>query len=360
MKYVGSGFVRAAACGASAMIAAVITVSCSDKSTEPEPQPVEKTLKIAFVSDRDGNPEIYVMNADGTNQTRLTYSSGRDDPFSWSPDGSKICFVSERYDTFGIYVMDADGKHPKLSTYLRDNEQTRPVWSPDGRRIAFSAYAENSYEIEVMNADGTNLTNLTHSTWNDFDPTWSPDGTQIAFVTEDSLPDGRPWSGVHIMNADGTGLYSPVYGTWRFRNTIWSPREDIIAYYQLSQGGPFWADICLFGPQTWQQLTFDPSHNYNHGWSPDGSKLAFLSDRDGLNEIYVMESDGSNQTRLTYSTGGTFGANWSAWTPDGSKLVFASDKTGNFEIYIMDFTVTQLTDNDDMDMFPSCAMSPYK
>jgi TolB protein len=110
----------------------------------------------------------------------------------------------------------------------------------------------------------------------------------------------------------------------------------------------------------WRQLTFNLRHNYTQDWSPDGSKLAFLSDRDGLNEIYVMDSDGSNQTRLTYSAGGIFGANWSAWTPDGSKLVIASDKTGNFEIYIMDFTVTQLTDNDDMDMFPSCAMSPYQ
>ena len=205
MMHRASGFIRAAACGIIVMLASAIFASCSDNSTEPAP-PVQKTLKIAFISSRDGNSEIYVMNADGTEQKRLTNNDGEDGPFSWSPDGSKICYVSEQVGFIGIYVMDADGTHQKLLSQIRDNEETKPVWSSDGRKIVFSAYAETSYEIQVMNADGTNLTNLTHSPGNDFDPTWSPDGSHIAFVTQDSLLDGSLFRAVCIMNADGTGI----------------------------------------------------------------------------------------------------------------------------------------------------------
>ena len=107
-------------------------------------------------------------------------------------------------------------------------------------------------------------------------------------------------------------------------------------------------------------MTYTPAHrDFDPVWSPDGSRLAFVSNRDGANEIYVMESDGSNQTRATFSAGGDFGAMWPAWTPDGSKIVYASDETGNYEIYIKDFTPKRLTDNAALDMLPSCAMSRY-
>jgi Tol biopolymer transport system component len=364
MMHIGSGLLRTAACGATALLAAALAVSCSDKSTGPEP-PVEKTLKIAFISSRDGNAEIYVMNADGSNLKRLTHNDGEDGPFSWSPDGSKLCYVSEQPGLVGIFVMDADGAHQWLLTRIRDNEDTKPVWSSDGSKIAFSAYAETSYEIEVINADGTNLTNLTHSPGDDFDPTWSPDGSHIAFVTQDTLLDGSLYRAVCIMNADGTGIDTlhsvtcfapPSDGCMFFRNTLWSPVDnavDAVACVEYSTPG---AQIYLqfVGTLTSPfQLNFDPV------WSPDGSRLAFVSNRDGTYEIYVMESDGSNQTRATFSAAGVFGAMWPAWTPDGSKIVYASDETGNFEIYIKDFTPKRLTHNDALDMQPSCAMSRY-
>ncbi len=363
----GSGFIRAAACGVIVMLASAIFASCSDDSTEPEPPLVEKTLKIAFISSRDGNSEIYVMNADGTEQKRLTNNDGDDGPFSWSPDGSRICYVSEQVGFIGVYVMDADGTRQKLLTQIRDNEETKPVWSADGRKIAFSAYAETSYEIQVMNADGTNLTNLTHSPGDDFDPTWSPDGSHIAFVTQDTLLDGSLWRAVYIMNADGSGINIPLSvtcsspileGCSTLRSTLWSPVDntvDAVVYVMMYPGSQV-ADILslLRGVLTSAHRNFDPV------WSPDGSKLAFVSNRDGTNEIYVMESDGSNQTRATFSAGGLlFGAMWPAWTPDGSKIVYASDDTGDYEIYIKDFTSKRLTYSAADDMLPLCAMSRY-
>jgi Tol biopolymer transport system component len=238
------------------------------------------------------------------------------------------------------------------------------VWSSDGRKIAFSAYAETSYEIQVMNADGTNLTNVTHSTWNDLDPTWSPDGSRIAFVILDSLPDGSRVSGVRIMNADGTGIESPTTVTCTvpvsgvcavFRNTLWSPKDDAIAFVMTCLACQY-ADIWIVHHG---QVTASGHQNFAHAWSPDGTRLAFVSDRDGTNEIYIMEADGSNQTRLTHGAGGpiALGAMWPAWSPDGSRIVYASDETGDFEIYIRDFTATRLTHTAGQDLFPACAMS---
>jgi len=339
-------------------LAAIGMISCSDSPTAP-PKKVEKTLKIAFASNRDGNEEIYVMNADGSNQRNLTNNAARDQAFSWSPDGSRIVFTSDRGGVFGIYSMNADGTDQKRLTQFWGDFDARPVWSPDGRRIAFASYVNGSYEIQVMNSDGTNLINVTNLPSFDFEPTWSPDGSEIAFITGDSLPDGRPWYGVNIMNADGTNRDTPIAATWIFGSLVWSPQDDLIAFWQSGWSDRQHSDICLLDHHAWRQLTSDPSLNYNPAWSPDGSKLAFVSNRDGAFEIYAMEADGTNQTRLTYSTGVLAEALCPSWTPDGSGIVFTSNQTGNFEIYIMrGFTVARLTNNDAIDVLPSCAMSP--
>ena len=358
-----TAFHRVAAGGIAVTLAAQMFASCSDESTSPEPPVIEKTLKIAFISDRDGNAEIYVMNADGTEQNRLTDNDGADGPFAWSPDGSRICYVSERVGFIGIYVMDADGTHQRLLTQIRDNEETRPVWSPDGRKIAFSAYSETSYEILVMNADGTNLVNLTHSPGDDFDPTWSPDGSHIGFATRETLLDGSLYRAVCSMTAGGVGIetlesttcYGPIVEECAsIRGTIWSPVDDaLIAYVRAYPGSQYSQIVTTYRGM----LTAADQRNFDPSWSPDGSKLAFVSNRDGTHEVYIMESDGSNQTRATFSAGGGFGAMRPGWSPDGYKIVYASDETGNYEIYIKDFTTKRLTHNAAQDMFPSCAMS---
>jgi TolB protein len=120
--------------------------------------------KIAFVSLRDGfpNDEIYVMNADGTGQTNLTNHPASDDWPAWSPDGTKIAFASDRDGSFGIWVMNADGTNPTKLVAGRSS----PAWSPDGTRLAF----DSGGRIDVVNADGTGLTRLAAG----FFPSWSP------------------------------------------------------------------------------------------------------------------------------------------------------------------------------------------
>ena len=128
--------------------------------------------KIIFASDRDGNKEIYVMDADGSNQTRLTTNSSLDVEPSWSPNGSKIAFNSDRDGNKEIYVMNADGSN---ATRLTNNDSLDAdlSWSPDGSKIVFNSNrGDNSKEIYVMDADGSNQTRLTNNSAADFPPNW--------------------------------------------------------------------------------------------------------------------------------------------------------------------------------------------
>ena len=166
---------------------------------------VEAQAQIAFLSRRDGDAEIYVVDADGGNQRNLTNNRHDDYQPSWSPDGKRIVFVSVRDGNGEIYVMNADGKNQQRLTNNPHRDQ-HPSWSPDGKRIVFSARRDGhfrnvlglTYEICVMDADGGNQQRLTENHGNDKSPSWSPDGKRIAF---DSSRDGG--SEIYVMDADG-------------------------------------------------------------------------------------------------------------------------------------------------------------
>ena len=214
--------------------------------------------KIAFTSDRDGNAEIYVMNADGSNQTRLTNNTTGDWGPAWSPDGARIAFTSDRDDNWAIYVMNTDGSNQARLTNNTTGDWW-PAWSPDGTRIAFSSARDGNWAIYVMNSDGSNQTQLTAADWG---PAWSPDGSRIAFASDQGAT-----AEIYVMNADGSN-------------------------------------------QT--RLTENPASDYKLAWSPDSTRIAFTSERDGNREIYVINADGSNPTRLTNNTAGDW---WPAWSP---------------------------------------------
>jgi WD40 repeat protein len=184
---------------------ASLGVACSPTPTS---QPTETPLpvptsfgggsgRIAFFSDRDGNREIYVMNADGSEQINLTNNPAADEAPVWSPDGTRIAFLSDRNGNREIYVMKADGsEQTNLTNHPSDHWGF--AWSPDGTRIAFTSDRDGNYEIYVMGVEGSGVTRLTDSPAGDVLPTWSPDGTRIAFQSD---RDGKPE--IYVMNADG-------------------------------------------------------------------------------------------------------------------------------------------------------------
>jgi len=137
--------------------------------------------RIAFYSDRDGNPEIYLMNEDGESQRRLTFSIGDEYSPSLSPDGRRIAFLSDRADpqpgdcfphcNYDLYVMEIDGANLRRLADT-DAAEKHPDWSPDGSRILFQSSRDGDFEIYVMDADGGHQRNLTRHGANELWPCW--------------------------------------------------------------------------------------------------------------------------------------------------------------------------------------------
>jgi Tol biopolymer transport system component len=251
----------------------------------------------------------------------LIYSSGwlsgpqgnRNDMPVWSPDGNSIAFFSDRGGNPDVYVMKPDGSQVEQLTrdafaslyFTKSAEDRNPSWSPDGSQIAFESGRENqmltyvNHDIYVMAADGSNVRRLTDDGADEGGPRWSPNGESIAYVKMEYFSNQSPienpaWD-IYVMNADGT--------------------EQV-------------------------QLTKDPSYELEPSWSPDGAKIAFISDRNGQNfDIYVMNADGSNVMQLTNDSANEFGP---AWSPDGKQIVFNSDRNGNVQLFMMNIDGTNL------------------
>ena len=237
--------------------------------------------RIAFASNRmtqfnrEGDDEIFSINADGTGLRQLTHDNVDQTTPVWSPDGTKIAFSVITPEDADIRVMNADGTDQRVLVDSSGRDGAT-AWSPDGKKIAFVRYAAPYLNIYVMNADGTDQTRLTYSRLGDNSPSWSPDGTKIAF---DTGRDGEPE--IYVMDADGSDQ----------RNVSNDP-----------EGGDFSPD-----------------------WSPDGSRILFVRWRRTRGSecqrsaIFTMDADGGRERRLTpYAPAITA----PAWSPDGQRIAF--------------------------------------
>ena len=285
--------------------------------------------RIAFYSDRDGDDEIYVMNADGSDLAQLTENDSDDHDPAWSPDGGRIAFTSERdndSEIYDIYVMNADGSGVEQMTDGCSNRS--PAWSPDGGRIAFVSRGD----IYVMNSDGSGVEQLTGKA--------SASCEELFF----SDRDGDGYGEAYIRNADGSVELFTDYESIDWDSAdggpSWSPDGDRIAF-QSHRGGDDEIYVMNADGSGVEQLT-DNDFPLDGGpsWSPDGGRIAFRSYRDGdleiyrdgVMEIYVMNADGSGEQRLTYNEYEDYNP---AFSPDGGRLLFLSDREGDNGIYVM-------------------------
>ena len=264
---------------------------------------------IAFASARSGAFNIYTILEDGTGLQQLTTDADPDLSTlpTWSPDGSKIAFSSTRGRTsFGldIWVMDADGSNQSRLT-TAPGQNGRASWSHDGTKIAFAqivnvSATEQVGEIWVMDADGSNQVALTSDGALANSPSWSPDDSKIVFQ---SNRDGTDQ--LYVMNADGTAITRLTNGAWADQDPSWSPDGTLIAFHSNRDGAApldetdFEIYVVNADGSSPTRLTTNSAFDGRPAWSSNGEQLIFDTRRDGNQEVYVMNSDGSGQVDVT-------------------------------------------------------------
>jgi TolB protein len=259
---------------------------------------------IAFTSTRDGNAEVYVMGADGSDVRDVTRNLAQDGQPAWSPDGKRIAFVSTRGGNAGIYVMQTDGTRQRRLTHSSAND-TAPVWSPDGEKIAFMCTVSTPRlvtEICVIGADGSGRRELTTPAEGDnLYPQWSHD-SQVILCT-------RSFGGYSVwaLRADGGG--ESLFRA-RAAEAAYSPDGTRLAALERRSRSSGWALYVGRRRVSTTNASVDAL-----AWSPDGSRLAYVAGGD----IHVVGADGSGSRRLTRGPGSSLSPRWS---PDGKSLAF--------------------------------------
>jgi TolB protein len=262
---------------------------------------------IAFVSDRDGNKEVYLMDYDGHDQRRVTGHKSISMSPAWSGGGDTLAYVSFFGGGPALYLADiVTGRKSPLVT--EGSLNASPAFSPDGRQVAFARALGANIEIFVCNRDGSGVRRLSNSPGIDTNPAWSPGGQEIAFTSSRA---GTPQ--LYVMDVEGSNVRRVTFAGEYNDGAAWSADGTRIAYSSRAERNRFdlaILDLVTLGSQT---LTGGPGSNESPSFSPDGRRIAFSSTRAGGTQIFVVDArSGGSVEQLTFQ-GNNASPDWSPY-----------------------------------------------
>jgi Tol biopolymer transport system component len=267
----------------------------------PAPAPLRRSSRklIAFESNRKNHAyQIYVMNPDApATPKQLTGPPHESFDPAWSPDGKQIVFESDR-DTFGrsqLFLMDADGNNQTLLLKkVLDANERFPKWSPDGSKIAFEYSLNGRSEIYLVNPDGTGLRPLDVGPGQNSDPAWSPDGRRLAFTSD---RDGKKH--IWVVDVTGKGLRRLTKTSAPDRTPAWSPDGRLIVFERDPSSTSAKLFLMNADGTAQRRLTNIAEEEFHPAWSPDGTRIVFSESHGGASQIAIVNVDGGGFKPLT-------------------------------------------------------------
>lgn len=319
----------------SVIIALVAILSACSRTSASAP-----ATGIVFVSERDGNQEIYVIQPDGSGLARLTDNSAVDADPAFSLDGRQIAFRSRRDGTSDIFVMGADGSRPR--NLIKDTaaetsyDETMPAWSADGQTLAFitnrfyertkvnaavTAAEMGRYQVALLPVSGgkDNITLLGAVAAEQRTVAWSPDGRYIAFSALagfmlKNIDDNPQPVNLSMWDLQEKRIYPLTSRPQADLHPAWSHDGRFLAFHS-TEDDHLEIFVLELATKTVTNLTQHPAEDKQPTWSPDDTHIAFVSNRDGNQEIYIMNADGSNPRNITQNPAADYWPNWSPVSP---------------------------------------------
>ena len=243
-------------------------------------------------------------------------------------DPGFIAYTAGEEGSRDVGVMRVDGSQARI-VVDHPADDFGPVWSPDRKRLAFFTTRDGNVELYVAPADGATTMRATNTAVAESHPTWSPNSQSLAYVS----PDHRGNPHIYIIHLSDLIPRRLTLGTPAEKDPAWSPNGEWIAYVAMDERRrPI--GIFLRNPHGVNRVQVTDGFDYAPAWSADGKRLTFVSERDGDQEVYVIDiGDGETlhpSVRITEHEGRDYAP---AWSPDGDRIAFLSDAQGSVSIY---------------------------
>ena len=310
--------------------AALLMTGCFFGGTQP----------IVYVSQEDGQGNLFLVDPETGEATQVTNHGVSDSFPRWSPDGTTVSFLREETSGSSVFLYDLKDDSPG-ALVVNAGVDYPAVWSPESDALAFVSPKSGSSEIYAVGTDqGSDIRRVQQVTVNELDERlgdWHPDGAWLVFSASGSGKGKDAQPGLWLRNAQGVDQIRLTTG--RDRDPEWSPDGGRIAFVRVTNGNQ---DIYAIAPETngsWRRgireipLAARDSEDHSPAWAPDSKSIAFVSDRDGNPESYVMRADGEKPRRLTFNDAVDESP---VWSPDGKRIGFVSSVYGQGEILVMD------------------------